>query len=76
MSKKEFYEKYIQDNRTEDEKIMQKIHENAQKSKDSELYHKCCNQRNKGIYESHKDIFITQIIIILLLALILVKLWI
>ena len=76
MSKKEFYEKYIQDNRTEDEKIMQKIHENAKKGLDNELHHKCCNQRNRGIYESHRGIFVTQLIIILLLALILVKLWI
>ena len=34
---KEFYEKYIQDNRTEDEKMMDIIHENARKGRNDKF---------------------------------------
>ena len=75
MSKKEFYEKYIQDNRTEDEKIMDIIHENARKGRNDKLYQKKCNCRKKGVFESHKGMLVINLIEILLLVLILVKLW-
>lgn len=50
MSKKEFYEKYIQDNRTEDEKMMDIIHENARKGRNDKLYRKRTNRRNSGVF--------------------------
>lgn len=81
MSKKEyqknkdFYEKYIKDDRTEDEKMMDIIHENARKERTRYNYHKNTKQRNKGDYERNRAISITQLIIILLLILILVAIW-
>ena len=47
---KEFYEKYIQDNRTEDEKMMDIIHENARKGRNDKLYHKRINRRKNGVF--------------------------
>jgi len=75
MSKKEFYEKYIKDNRTEDEKMMDIIHENARKNKYDKLYQENRNQRNKSIKTRNKGISIPQLIVILLLILILVAIW-
>lgn len=49
MSKKEFYEKYIKDDRTEDEKIMQIIHENARKGRNNKTHAKRTNQRINGV---------------------------
>jgi len=49
MSKKEFYETYIKDNRTEDEKMMDIIHENARKNKNDKFIVKRINQRKKGV---------------------------
>ena len=49
MSKKEFYEKYIKDDRTEDEKIMQIIHENARKGRNNKIHAKRTNQRINGV---------------------------
>lgn len=49
MGKKEFYEKYIKDDRTEDEKIMQIIHENARKSRNNKIHVKRNNQRISGV---------------------------
>lgn len=49
MSKKEFYEKYIKDDRTEDEKIMQIIHENARKGRNNKIHAKRNNQRINGV---------------------------
>lgn len=75
MSKKEFYEKYIKDNRTEDEKMMDIIHENAKKGLDDKMYYRGRNRKNRGGYESHRGISVVQLIVILLLVLILVALW-
>lgn len=49
MNKKEFYEKYIKDDRSEDEKIMQKIHENARKGRNNKIHAKRNNQRINGV---------------------------
>lgn len=76
MSKKEFYEKYIKDDRTEDEKMMDIIHENARKVKYDKLYQESQKRRNRGIKTRNKGISIAQLIVIMLLVLILVAIWI
>ena len=50
MSKKEFYEKYIKDNRTEDQKMLDIIHANARKNKNDKSIEKRANVRKWGIY--------------------------
>ena len=72
MSKKEFYEKYIKDDRTEDEKMMDIIHENARKERVRYNYRKNANQRNRGVKIVSAGVLISYIIIIILL---LVMLW-
>ena len=75
MSKKEFYEKYIKDKRTEDEKMLDIIHENARKPLEDSLYYQSANCQNRGVYESHKVISIGQLIVIILLIVLVIALW-
>ena len=72
MSKKEFYKKYIEDNRTEDQKMMDIIHANAQKERIRYNYHKKLKQRNLGIKTFFTGVLISYLTIIILL---LVMLW-
>ena len=74
MSKKEFYETYIKDNRSEDEKMMDIIHENAKKEKNDKSIEKKENNRKKGVFERIIDILL--VINTILLGLMVYKLWI
>ena len=71
MSKKEFYETYIKDNRTEDEKMMDIIHENARKHKNDITHVQGKKNKNKGhIWLSRAVMFSDLVIIALLITLV------
>ena len=67
MSKKEFEEKYIKDNRTEDEKMLDIIHEQAQTRRMNELMDKQIRQMDREKREKRND-KITALIIIAILV--------
>ncbi len=73
MRKSQFYKKYIEDSRTEDQKMMDIIHHNAQKERIKYNYRKRTNQRNKGIKTFFTGVLISYLTIILLLLVILWK---
>lgn len=75
MSKKGFYETYIKDNRTEDEKMMDIIHENAKKNLDDNLYHKKVNRGNSVNKWLSRAVFVTDLVIIGLLITLVVMIW-
>lgn len=75
MSKEEFYETYIKDNRTEDEKMMDIIHSNAKKDKTDKYIQESRNHRKKGVKTILRGVYLTDGIIIVLLIALLVKIW-
>jgi len=75
MSKKEFYETYIKDNRTEDEKMMDIIHENARKVKNDRIYEVRPKRAKKGNLWLSRMVWLTDLIIIVLLIVLLVKIY-
>ena len=75
MSKKEFYDKYIKDGRTEDEKMMDIIHENARKHQDDKTYYRKANRGNSVNKWLSRGIFVTDLVIIGLLITLVVRIW-
>ena len=75
MSKKEFYDTYIKDNRSEDEKMMDIIHENAKKHQDSINY----QERGKTTKKRHlwlsRAVVLSDLVIIGLLIALVVMIW-
>lgn len=75
MSKKEFYETYIKDNRTEDEIMMDIIHENARKHLDDKMDYRKANRGNSVNKWLSRGIFVTDLVIIGLLITLVVMVW-
>jgi len=72
---KEFYDKYIRDDRTEDEVMMDIIHENAKKNLNDNLYHKKANRGNSVGKWLQTAVFVTDLVIIGLLITLVVMVW-
>lgn len=69
MSKEEFYNTYIKDDRTEDEKMLDIIHEQAQNIRMNELMDKQIRQMDREKREKRNDKITALIIIAILVAL-------
>lgn len=75
MSKKEFYETYIKDNKTEDEKMMDIIHSNARKGKDDKYIQENSNNQKKGIKMLSRVAIFEDLLIIFLLMVLVIMIW-
>ena len=69
MNKKEFEEKYIKDNRTEDEKMLDIIHNQAQTRRMNELMDKQLRQMDREKRQKRNDRIATILAIVVLVAL-------
>lgn len=69
MSKEEFYNKYIKDDRTEDEKMRDLIHQQAQRRRMNELMEKQLRDMDREKKQKRNDRIATILAIVVLVAL-------